>query len=241
MVALICWCLTMSLPVVGSESGFILSQRSGVCGKAEIYVSSKGLKLVQKSTSCVLIMKAPDWKVNYFNMDSKVLYETDAKKWQGKSPGYIADLMSDSRFLALAPQKTANAKSIAGLHCNETQLVHIGILPPNTKLNENELKSATYYGTSALSVPDQAVLVVQRFYRIPTIKGFPVKVDVSDLQGHNQNELNTSSCVKSVFSSSIFDVPTGYKKVTAEEAVTAGDQGLLQDMSTDLGGKFGTP
>lgn len=232
----------MSLPVAASEFGFILSQKSGVCGKAEIYVSSKGLKLVQRNTSCVLVMKAPDWKVNYFNTNSKVLYETDAKKWQGKSPGYIADLMSDSRFLALAPQKTTtNAKSIAGLHCNETQLVRIGALPPKTKRNEDELKSATYYGTSALSVPDQAVRVVQRFYRIPTIKGFPVKLDISDLRGHNQNELYTSSCVKSVFSSSIFNVPTGYKKVPAEEAVAASDQGLLQDMSTDLGGKFGPP
>ncbi len=238
----ICWCLSLALPAMAGDSGFILSQKSGVCGDAEIYASSKGLKLVQKGTSCILVMRAPDWKVNFFNTDSKVHYETDAKNFQGKSSGFLAGLISASRFLALSQEKTkASATSVAGLNCTETKLVRIGALPAYTIRNKNELMAATYYGTRDLALPQPAVLVLQRFYRIPTLTGFPAKVDIFDLKGRVKTELDTCSCVKSVLAPSTFNIPTGYAKVESEEAVVAShQQGLLQDMSEDLGVKFGS-
>ena len=241
-LSLIFWCATTALPAVGKDSGLMLCQSSGVCGKAEIYASSNGLKLVQKSTNCALIMKAPDWKVSYFNTNSKVMFETNANNWQGKSSGYFAGLVSASRFLALCQGRTKiDAKSIFGLHCNETQLVRIGTLPPDTIRFKNELKAATYFGTSDLHLPPQAVLVLQRFYRIPTLKGFPIRVIVIDLKGRLKNELDTTSCVKAAFASSTFAVPSNYRKVATEEAVLAShQQGLLQDMSDDLGSSLGS-
>ena len=187
-------------------------------------------------------MKAPDWKVNYFNTNSRVLFETDAKNWQGKSSGYFAGLVSASRFLALSEGKTKyNAKSISGLRCNETELVRIGTLPPDTVRYKNELKAATYFATNDLHLPPQAVLVLQRFYRIPTLKGFPIRVDIFDLKGRQKNELDTTSCKRSDFDSSTFAVPSNYRKVANEEAVLASHQGgLLEDMSGDLGNSLGS-
>lgn len=238
----ICWCLSLTPPAMAGDCGFILSQKSGVCGDAEIYASSKGLKLVQKGTNCVLVMRAPDWKVNFYNTYSKVHYETDAKNFQGKSSGFLAGLISASRFLALSQGKTKpNATSVAGLNCSETRLERIGDIPAYTIRNKNELKAATYYGTRDLALPQSAVLVLQRFFRIPTLTGFPAKVDIFDLKGRVKNELDTCSCVKSVLASSTFNIPTGYAKVTSEESVVAShQQGLLQDMSDDLGVNFGS-
>lgn len=76
---------------------------------------------------------------------------------------------------------------------------------------------------------------------VPTLTGFPAKVDIFDLKGRVKNELDTCSCVKSVLAPSTFNIPTGYVKVESEEAVVAShQQGLLQDMSEDLGVKFGS-
>ena len=241
--------LILSCPVLaqspsGKEPGFTLCQTSGVCGKTQIYASSKGLKLVQKSTKCVLLMKAPDWKVHFFNTASKVIYETDAKNWKGNSSCFVVGLISAGRFSALKPRQTkaTTATSIAGLHCHEIHLERIGVLPPDTPQNKIELKSAIYCGTTDLSVPPQAILVVQRFYRIPTLNGFPVKVDIFGLGGLRKTELNTSSRMNSDFDSATFAVPPAYKKVTTEEAVVVGSQqDLLDEMSDSLGNKTHLP
>ena len=175
------------------------------------------------STNCVLIMKAPDWKVSYFNTDSKVLYESDPKNWQGKSSGFLAGLLGASRFLALTEGETKiNAQSIAGLHCNETKMVRIRPLPTDRLKSSNELKSAKYYGTTDLALPQTAAFVVQRYYRIPTLKDFPVRVEIFDRQGRSKNEVNTISCERLVCPPSWLTVPAGYRRVTSEEAVLAG-------------------
>ena len=234
--------VAMSVPARAGDSGFILEQKSAVCGDLKIYTSSNAFKLVQKSTGCGLIMKAPAWKVDFFNTTSKVLFETDAKKWTGESSNFLAGLISASRFSGMVEQDTKpSVTPITGLHCSEIHLVRPGKLPPNIRQNMNELRGATYYGTSELSLPGEVAFVLQRFYRIPTVKGFPVRLDIFHLTGYKKNELDTISCVKSELATSTFDVPTGYRRVAREgDVVVANKEGLLQDMSDGLGTEFGT-
>lgn len=241
-VALFISWLTMSVPARAGDSGFILEQKSAVCGDVKLYTSSKAFKLVHKSTGCQLIMKTPAWKVDFFNPTSKVLFETDARKWTGESSNFLAGLISASRFSGMVEQDTKkNATRIAGLHCNETHLVRPGKLPPNIRQNMNELRGATYYGTNELSLPAEVAFVLQRFYRIPTVKGFPVRLDIFHLSGYKKNELDTTACEKSKLASSTFDVPIGYRRVVrAGDVVVANKEGLLQDMSDGLGTEFGT-
>jgi hypothetical protein len=234
--------LTLSMPALAAEPGMILKQTSGLCGDLDIYAGKKGLKLVQKSTDCVLIMKAPDWRVNFFNTRSKVLYQVEPMKWKGDASSFLGGLLCGSRFSGMIERdKRINAATIAGLHCDTVQLVRPGTLPPDTKKDKSELKGANYFGTGNLALPPEAALVASRFYHIPVCQGFPIRLELIHLGGSKKNELDTTSCLSTMLDAATFDVPAGYKRVAAEgDVVVADKQGLLQEMSDGLGHQFGS-
>jgi hypothetical protein len=197
---------------------------------------------VDGNTGCNLIMKAPEWKVSYFNDRAKVIYQTDAQHFQGRSSLAFSDVFG-ARFLGVVPVPgKAAASTVAGLNVRVLRMTSAtpkapkGPRPPGAE--RIYVRQATYYGTDDLSLPPSVSLVLQRYYKIPSVAGFPVKVSIVNDAGHDKKELNTESCTRSPMPPSTFDIPSGYKRVNSEPAVVANDQ---KDLLNDMVEGFGSP
>lgn len=229
------------LEALADNRGYILSQRSGVTGESQVYVTAGAMKLVQKSTGCVLIMKAPEWNVVQFNSIARVIYKTDAEHWQGRS-SFIVGLVSGGRFSSLVSDgKKATGAKIAGMPARVVRIIRPGKPPPDTREYKTELLGATYAGATDLPIPPKVALVVQRYYRLPTLSGFPLKVEIINCSRVTKVELDTLKCERRPIPDSTFVIPRDYRPVASEEAVAVGNQqNLLEDISEGLG-RLGSP
>jgi len=224
-------------PALCAESSFHLRQESGVIGDIDIYVCKSALKLVQNKLGRGFVMRAPLWRVQFFNVPAKAVYETDVDRFKG---GTAAGLLSSARFVGLVPAKTNNKHAVVANRkatvSEWRKRMRISFSP---KADEWDLvRSATYYAAEDLPVSPQGALAVQRYCRLPAVGGFPLKVDIINENGNRKNEFRTVSCESVNLPEGFFSVGKDYKRVHSEEAVAVHGHGeLLKDVIETLDSK----
>lgn len=233
------------LPVLAGEgekylSGWLLTQKSKICGEAAVYLTAAALKVVDPKTSTTLVSKAPDWKVVVFNTSSKTQYASSFEKFQGYSRlGLQVQVGFTHGGIPLAKQ--SGTSTVEGTKANI-----YGTTPQYEKNNRRLFLAGRLSGgapatarlltSSGWALPAQEGAILSRLYGVDDTSDIPLDFHCTDQERADKAGLKTLAIKKTTIAAKEFDCPVGYRFVTSMEGVRidAGGQTAMEDMLKGL-------
>lgn len=174
-----------------------LNQTCAVLGDQDVFVSSKGIKIVDRSIGLRTVASAPDWIVTTYDTRSKTYSQVPFKSQKT----YIPD--KEFKALGVRWQNLALDKELQSTDVAKVQSQ--GYVTPNS-FSQKQLKdreresadmqfvvSAKHCEATSLSVPKQAAQILSTYYSLPSKGAVPVQFRYHDLGGYFHNWLVTSS------------------------------------------------
>lgn len=174
-----------------------LNQTCAVLGDQDVFVSSKGIKIVDRSIGLTTVASAPDWTVTTYDTRSKTYSQVPLKSQRT----YIPDkefIVLGVKWQNLTLDKEVQLTDVAKVPSQ-------GYVTPNS-FSEKQLKdreresadmqfvvSAKHCEASNLSVPKEAAQVLATYYALPCKGSVPLQFRYHDLGGYFHNWLVTSS------------------------------------------------
>lgn len=176
---------------------WLLKQTCAVLGDQDVFVSGKGIKIVDRSVGLTTVASSPDWIVTTYDTRSKT-YSQVPLKAQGN---YIPDKefkAIGTRWQNLALEKEPQSTDVA-------KITSQGYVTPSS-FSEKQLKdreresadmqfvvSAKHCEATNLSVPKEAARILSTYYALPNKGGVPLQFRYHDLGGYFHNWLVTSN------------------------------------------------
>jgi len=223
-----------------STGGWILSQKSQVCGYIEVFVTAAAVKAVDGRTSTTLISKAPDWQVVVFNKSNKTVFTSPFEKFIGYG---ISGLQVQMGFKhgGIPVSKTQLTGTAAGLPAN----IYATTPEYEKRSREHYLRkqvtsgmprSARILTSKGWALPSQPAVILCRLYGLGDTPEVPLEFHCLDQDGKDDGGLTTKSARKATIADKEFETPVGYTKVPTMEAVRidAGGQTAMEDMLQGL-------
>jgi|GEM_PF-2058748 len=226
--------------IAPASPGWILEQKSQVCGYMQVYVTATAIKAVDSKTSTTLISKAPDWQVVVFNKSNKTVYTSPFDKFIGYGVTGLQVQMGFKHGGIPVSKKNLKA-TVAGLPANvygtTPEYEKRGIEQYQRKqVTSGMPRSARTLTSSGWSLPKQPANILCRLYGLGDTPDVPLEFHCIDQDGLDDTGLSTKSAKKATIASKEFDIPGGYTRVPTMEAVRidASGQTAMEDMLQGL-------
>jgi hypothetical protein len=221
-----------------TEQGWILVQKTGVTGSNTVYIGHDAIRVERQNADYVLLLTGPLWKAAFFNKKTKVIYQTDAEKIDGRATYGGLSMFCGARFSGLT-EKDGGLSEKYGLKARRILLVSTH---PVARMRADKAKRSLdgllvrggeYFVATDLPLPPAAAHAVQHYYSIPLAPGMPLLLRFTNEGGTIKNELDTIKCQREVLPPALFVPPRDYRQVTSERAVVMDSE--KQDLLDELG------
>ncbi len=199
----------------GDLHSYKLKQSAPSMGPVTIYLTPTAMRVERGDV--VTIMRAPDWKVFWFNSKKKLVMSDPFKK--ALKNGSMIGSTSTSAMEVSRPWKKEGVDEIAGLPAAKLSN------EPNTRLTSNALRNLRYWNYLDNDLPKQEGEWLATCYGLPYLGGIPLcckyfgkssalmpMARSSDDTAADQFWLDTKLAHKEVVPESLFVVPKGYKE-----------------------------
>lgn len=174
-----------------------LNQTCAVLGDQDVFVSDKGIKIVDRSVNLTTVASSPDWIVTTYDTRSKTYSQVPLKAQRTYIPDKEFKVIG-TRWQNLALEKEPQSTDVAKIPSQ-------GYVTPSS-FSEKQLKdresesadmqfvvSAKHCEATNLSVPKEAARVLSTYYALPNKGGVPLQFRYHDLGGYFHNWLVTSN------------------------------------------------
>ncbi|HEY9684183.1 MAG TPA: hypothetical protein V6C86_21570 [Oculatellaceae cyanobacterium] len=215
-----------SSTAVGSpkSKGWLLEQTDRVDGDRTVYLSPKGIRIVNKQSRTAIVACPPQWRVSTISDSKKVYFECTLDKFDNPLSKPIAVVYGVN--LALIPMKKKSVATRFGVSANiyesPTRLKSKEFW--NTPLDEKGAHRLPSSGlgefTDDFHLPEPETLILLRTYGLPKEPGIPLSFQYSDQDNDVHKFMHTYSLQPTEVADDLFKVPAGYKKVAHPEQVT---------------------
>jgi hypothetical protein len=210
-----------------AEDGYTMQQTSDCLGEAQITVTKHALKEVTKRDGLVVVAKAPDWDVIFYNPKTKLVWKATLTNWHGRNP--VGDIMDREPNLIAshAPDKMFNGIKMSHIVANE-------------KVPRHKQRGADYWYTKEFGLPQQLCTIVQRDYAMPPADGFPIEYDHIG-GGVKITPLLTTNLQHKKIPASAFAVPDKMTRVNGTQMVMYSNNkersGFVQELLDGMSSK----
>ena len=202
----------------------MLEQTDKVSGDRTVYLSPKGIRIVNKQSHTTIVASAPSWRVATFSDSKKVYYECPIDKFDNPLSKPIAVVYGvNLSVIPLSKKSVVTKFGVATNLCESpTKLKSKEFW--NTPLSDTGAHRLPSVGTGeyteALHLPDQETMILLRAYGLPKQSGIPLRFEYLDQDNDLHKFLRTYSMQATDVTDDLFKVPAGYKQVPRVEQVT---------------------
>ncbi|MBS1995538.1 MAG: hypothetical protein JSS86_04475 [Cyanobacteria bacterium SZAS LIN-2] len=225
--------------------GWILTQKSQVCGNIQVFLTANAVKAVDAKTSTTLVSKAPDWKVVVFNRSNKTIFTCPVDKFIGYS---IAGMQVQMGFQhgGVPVVKKPGTSKVLGMTANIYGTTaeyenHNRQMYLHDEGGDTLPRSAILLTSSGWALPPQEARILCRLYGLGIAQDIPLDFHCKDQVGDNSEGLSTSTIKKASIPAREFDCPSGFTRVDTMEGVRldASGQTAMEDMLGSLDDTIG--
>lgn len=231
---LLALCITSSLfaiceakaPAVATEKVFVLHQKHRWLGKVVVYCNANHVCVASDEAGAVLVANAPDWQVQIYDPQRKLIYEVPKKQFFDS--GYTGPFQSSGLFKANLRQVSRGAFTS---------------IPSNCYAFSRETSSTYWILRSDLT--STACHILQALYECPLAPGVPLALETQNAKKRSGSdnmivfaegggtELTTTKCETATIDSSKFNYVHGYKKARFATDVLVNKR-IKNDLETGL-------
>jgi hypothetical protein len=174
-----------------------LYQTCAVLGDHDVYVSNKGIKIVDRSTGLTTVASAPNWVVTTYDTKSKTYSQVPLKSQKT----YIPD--KEFKVTGVKWQNLPLDKELQQTDVAKTPAQGY-VTPPS--FSEKQFKdreresadmqfvvSAKYCEAKNIAIPKEVSQILSTYYALPNKGALPLQFRYHDLGGYFHNWLVTSS------------------------------------------------
>lgn len=208
-----------------TEPCWEILQTSLLAGKFRVICSKRAYRIESLGNRYVVVSKAPEWKVSAFNPLSKTIYESDVRSFKGNfamGTGALGGYLENLPILR-APQKPTKylAESAFKLHVENPRQAQVPKKTPTKNFNSvffntGDIASADYWTWNRTDVPTTLPIVLNKIYKLPVGKDFPLKLLTLNTEHETHVELETSAIRQIPLDPTIFDAPSNFKAVSED-------------------------
>jgi hypothetical protein len=238
--ALALFCALPASPADKHLVGWVVTQKSKLCGEMKVYLTKDAVKAFDAKTSTVLVSKAPDWKVLIFNTSSKTIYTSSFDRFKGYDR-IDRQVMIGFKFGGLPLEKKPGTDSVVGQKVN----IYGTSAKTEKSYHERYLKGEITGGSARRArllvssnwpVPPQPGVILSQLYGIAPTSGIPLQFECENQEGKKKLNLETRSIKNVAIEARQFDCPSGYRRVANIESVhiDAGGQTAMEEMLMGL-------
>lgn len=208
-----------------SQKGWHIYQESQIYGDHEIFVSTLGVKVVNKKLGTSVVLQLPSRKFTMYNQRMKIMYQTELRLWKGGIARRMKIIFPDQLDFNW---KNTGSQTIAGLNSTIFSCTNIASKRRRSKLGLlKEPKVYKYYVADDIKVPEDAANMVAQYYDFPRMGKIPLKVTHGS--GSHKLRLDTLKSEEIAIPASAYAVPPNLK------AVKDDGQLLFEGSGTDTG------
>jgi hypothetical protein len=199
----------VALVPIGSEKVIVLNQRHRWLGRVIVYCNNSHLKVVTLESEAALVSNAPEWKVQIYDPQRKLIYEV------------TKDVFLDSGFTGPFQDSGLILSPISRV--GRGRLGRIPAILYSFSRPSNNVK-ATYWILNSRSVTGTVCQMLQALYEAPSAPGLPLAIESGrDAKAKGSEnllvfaeaggpELTTAKCEIGTIPTSSFNYLHGYKK-----------------------------
>lgn len=200
-----------------------LSQICKLSGKQKVTVRDDAIKIVDEAW--VVVAKAPDWTVHFYNPDTKVILSRPLKRFHGVY-GYGLTINNGPWLTELPVKQSTDKSTIKGqnvVRCGFVTKGAEGIKPsyaprPKKMISGNLSVIKADMWILKDKMPTHAT-ILSKTYKIPDMGSVPIRLTDVDEYGRLMTELDTLEAKWTEEKPGTFDVPKGFKSVKYEQDV----------------------
>ncbi|MBP9093193.1 hypothetical protein KBI23_19375 [bacterium] len=211
----------LSAKTIQSEQGYVLDLVSNRPEKFRVQVTKMALRVDLNNAKCSLVSRAPDWNVVAWNGKDRTIMNVSNADWCQK---YHMNKMHWAAELT----KPLSVKEdwfmgVPALHCvfPSTEVVGLymqsAVGKKNYKDNVDDLNRAIVVCLDCPSGKSSGS-VFARFLGMPAVPGVPLIVKRIRATGKSESTLRAEQLHGRPISTSVFDIPQGFKKVPFSES-----------------------
>ena len=202
-----------------------IMQTSLFAGKFRIIFSRDAFRIESLGNRYVVVSKAPDWKVSAYNPLSKTLYESEVRSFKGDLASGTAALGGylENLPLLVAPKKPTRylSENAFKLHVENPSPLHVEKKSPTKNFNSvffnsGDIMSADYWTWNLPDVPATLPIVVNKIYKLPVGREFPLKLLTLNTENETHLELDTGMIRQIPLEPAIFNVPPNLRIVKTD-------------------------
>lgn len=238
-------------PTFASENPTInvltLVQQSPEHGDATVTVSNKAVRFDAPRAAMTIVASAPTWQISVYSKERKTEFLTSFEAFNQIGFSNLRGVPRRGKNTNLSALPSTKS-SMFGMEC---KTIHLANQKP-TGMAPRVLDEMLYmdgkrklddhsHGTDIVATvekyPPQIVAILTRLYDIPVAEGLPIAAIDEFENGRSRFNLKTKSITKTSVPANFFDIPTGYKRLTAFSDVTRSVQSQknAEDIFQSLG------
>jgi len=199
-----------------AANGWSAYQTSSISGDQDTYVASSGVKIVDRRNGNVVLAAAPEWKVYAFNINTRRICHYSVKAYPGM--GSQIRSITGGTTLGALPLKQTGKTILHGIPTLELQTpkTYVAKLIKDKEHESADprfVQSAQMLIAESITIPQQAAVVICKFYGVPLIPAMPLQFKFINSHGDLNTILLTSAVKRVHLQSSDFSVPQNFTAV----------------------------
>jgi len=201
-----------------AESVYCLKQTSAISGEHFVYVSRRGVQILNLGTKVVLVSSAPDWKLCLYNTAIGKYIVINPERFKGCFATPLMALRGDD--YSKLTWRRLDAKSFKGIAADELTTT---TKRPDPKVVQalqdfNGIVKANYTVFHDDIVPAKIADAISRFYAIPAVHKVPLQFDYARKRDFKFG-LQSDSVKTVPYKADLFASPKGLKLAKSESEV----------------------
>jgi hypothetical protein len=192
--ALACLAAASWQPAFAGDLGWIIQQKSDRTGKRTLYLSSQGIKVLDRAMNT--IVPASGQKVTLYNERTRSYFQLPYADWCKK---YVNPPATGLKLEKAKSGKIAGVESTQYL-CRKQS-------------GKQALYPDEYWLASAADLPPHLLDALARIANMPAATGIPLRIYKADASGKQVLDLDTIVCERKAVTTATFTLPPGYKPV----------------------------
>ena len=218
-----------------SESGWFLSQKSGISGDFDLYIGPQSILLNKRTGGLRIYSRAPAWKVLVLNDKSHLFIETTSQDFSGDPKTKL--FQAHRQAMRSGQWQKSGADRYAGRDIAKYKMRYKGEFAEDlsfSKKRRSGNRSADYGELVGATLPMPELLLLRKVYVLPdAFSGLPVWLDLS---GDGKDALLTMK-IDSCRDVPQLKPPAKYKRARSIEEVYQDSQSnaLMDSLTNWLG------
>lgn len=217
VVVLLIGTLLIPLRAWGGETvdALVIEQKSQTSGLMKVYFPAHAIRIDFKKIHCTLTASAPDWNIWIFNQSKRVYSQTTYNNYRGFVKDTLMSMWESQTKRTWVP---CGKTTVAGIDATQYRVNK----RPNEELTKSEADAMMCLATNLKSVDPTAANILCKTVLAPTLGKVPISCDLTRSMFGEQTHrfLSTLRSTREKVPSTLFDKPSGFRKVKSDTEVT---------------------